>query len=100
MNKDEEFAAVTTAAERILDIYGRPETSDSARVIFTEGDLNIAREAGVIEIVFRGSLVFRSAPDEAAGGQIFEEHGVWRAAVARRAQALPISNQSEKERSA
>lgn len=100
MSKGEEFAAVTAAAERILDTYGWPETSDSARVIYTAGDLNIAREAGVVEIVFRGSLVFRSAPGEDAGAQIFEEHGVWRAEVARLARALSINNQAEKERSA
>jgi hypothetical protein len=74
--EEEAFKSILSIAHRILDVYGRHETSDSSRVVYTEGDLNIGYEDGVIEIIFRGSLVFRYDPK----GEItdfYEEHGVW-----------------------
>jgi hypothetical protein len=74
--EEEAFKSVLSIAQRILDVYGRHETSDSARIIYTEGDLNIGSENSLIDIFFRGSLVFRHDPK----GEItdfYEEHGVW-----------------------
>ncbi|MBA3766479.1 MAG: hypothetical protein H0W99_05730 [Acidobacteria bacterium] len=76
MIEEEEFKSILSIARRIIDVYGRHETADSSRVIYTERDLNIGRESGVIDILFRGSLVFRHDPK----GEItdfYEEHGVW-----------------------
>lgn len=76
MIEEEVFRSVLSIAQRILDVYGYHETSDSSRIIYTEGDLNVGYEDGVIEIIFRGSLVFRHDPK----GEItdfYEEHGVW-----------------------
>lgn len=89
VTRGDKFEAITSAAGRILDAYGRPETSDSARVMYAAGELNIAREAGRIEIIFRGSLVFRHAPEEGEGGRVFEEHGPWAAEVERLSARLP-----------
>jgi hypothetical protein len=76
MIEEEAFKSILSIAQRILDVYGRHETSDSPRIVYTEGDFNIGYEDGVIEIIFRGSLVFRHDPK----GEItdfYEEHGVW-----------------------
>lgn len=76
MIEEEAFKSILSVTQRILDVYGRHETSDSSRIIYTEGDLNIGYEGGVIEIIFRGSLVFRHDPK----GEItdfYEEHGAW-----------------------
>ena len=89
MDKENKFKSVTAVAQRILDAYGGHETSDSPRVIYTVGDLNIAREGGILEIIFRGTLVFRYAPKDDTSGRVFEEHGVWLAEVERVAQTLP-----------
>jgi len=69
--------AVAEAAGRILEAYGHIETSDSSRTVYTDGDLNIGREGDVLEIIHRGTLVLRHAPDCSTGGCVFEEHGDW-----------------------
>ncbi len=84
----ERFETIAEACRKILDARGFPETSDSARVLYTEGDLNIAREAGVIEVLFRGSLVFRYASSEATSENVFEEHGLWAGIVERIAASI------------
>ena len=89
MSEEGKFESVAAAALSILDAYGGHETSDSPRVIYTAGDLNIARERGVLEIIFRGTLVFRYAPEGDAAARVFEEHGVWLAEVERIARTLP-----------
>jgi hypothetical protein len=74
--EEEEFKSILSIARRLIDIYGRPEAADSSRSLYTEGDLNISRENGVVEIIFRGSLVFRHDPK----GEItdfYDQHGVW-----------------------
>ncbi len=76
MIEEEVFKSVLSIAQRILDVYGQHETADSSRIVYTEGDLNIAYDDDVIEVFFRGSLVFRHDPK----GEItsyYEEHGVW-----------------------
>ena len=88
MIEEEMFKSILSIANRILDVYGHHETADSARVIYTERDLNIGREDGVIEIIFRGSLVFRHDPK----GQItdyYEEHGIWMDELEQMFQRMP-----------
>ena len=82
---------IASAAERILDAYGHIETSDSSRTVYTDGDMNIAKDAGVIEIIHRGSLVFRYAPGNSESESIFEEHGDWVSIIERMAEAIPDS---------
>ena len=48
MSEEGKFESVAAAALSILDAYGGHETSDSPRVIYTAGDLNIASERGVL----------------------------------------------------
>jgi hypothetical protein len=86
--EEEAFKSILSVAQRILDVYGRPETSDSSRIIYTERDLNLGYENGVIEIFFRGSLVFRHDPR----GEItdfYEEHGAWMDEVERVSRGIP-----------
>src|SRR5918993_4152630 len=68
---------VAEAASRILEAYGHVETSDSSRTVYTDGDLNIGRESDILEIIYRGTLVLRHAPDCSGGDCVFEEHGEW-----------------------
>jgi hypothetical protein len=84
------FKSILSIAQRIIDVYGRHETSGSPRIIYTEGDLNIGYEDGMIEILFRGSLVFRHDPK----GEItdfYEEHGVWMDEIERVSRNIPQS---------
>jgi hypothetical protein len=74
---DNKHQSVADVAGRILDTYGHIETSDSSRVVYTDGDLNIGHESGVLEIIYRGTLVFRHGPDCSAGNCVFKEHGNW-----------------------
>ena len=88
MIEEEAFKSILSIAQRILDVYGRHETSDSQRIIYTEGDLNIGYENGVIDIIFRGSLVFRHDPK----GEItdfYEEHGLWMDEIERVSRNIP-----------
>jgi len=74
MIEEEEFQSILSVARRVLDVYGCADPSDSSRTIYTRGDINIGGQRKIIEIFFRGSLVFRHAPD----GDItdfFEMHG-------------------------
>lgn len=76
MIEEEAFKSILSIARRMLDVYGRHEAADSPRIVYTAGDLNIGYENRVIEIFFRGSLVFRHDPK----GEItdfYEQHGVW-----------------------
>lgn len=86
---------IASMARSILDAYGHLETSDSARTVYTDGDINIAEDAGVLEIIYRGTLVFRHMPDESAGESIFEEHGDWVSIIKRMAEDLPESPRDE-----
>jgi hypothetical protein len=55
---DDRQVSIITAARRLLDAYGHaaPETS---RVVYADGDLNIGGEGDTLEIIYRGTLVFR-----------------------------------------
>ena len=83
MGEQEKFEHIAATANRILDAYGSHETSDSPRVMYTAGDLNVAREGGVIEIIYRGTLVFRYGPGGGEGHRVFETHGPWIAELTR-----------------
>ena len=76
MIEEEEFQAILSVAGRALDVYGLNEPSDPPRVTYTEGELKISNKHGVIDIFFRGSLVFRHDP---AGGitDFYETDGIW-----------------------
>ena len=87
---------IASAAKRILDAYGHIETSDSSRTVYTDGDMNIASESGVLEIIHRGTLVFRYAPDDSSSESVFEEHGDWVSIIERMAEAIPDSPRDTK----
>lgn len=92
---DEKHRSVAEAAGQILDAYGHAETSDSSRAVYTDGDLNIGLERDIVEIIYRGTLVFRHSPGCVPGECIFEEHGDWVSIVERIAKASSAStNQS------
>jgi hypothetical protein len=89
--EEEAFRSILSIAQRILDVYGRHETAGSPRIIYTERDLNLGYENGVIEIFFRGALVFRHDPK----GEItdfYEEHGVWMDEIERVSREIPQSS--------
>ncbi len=91
MIEEEEFNSILSVARRVLDVYGRPDPSDSPRISHAHGDVNIADKRGVIDIFFRGSLVFRHDPK----GEItdfFEVSGIWMDEVERIARNLPPSS--------
>jgi hypothetical protein len=91
MIEEEAFKSILSTAQQILDAYGRHEAADSSRIVYTEGDLNVGNEDGVIEIFFRGSLVFRHDPK----GEItdfYEEHGVWMDEIERVSRDIPESS--------
>lgn len=90
-NIDNKHQSVMEAAGRILDAYGYVETSDSSRVVYTDGDLNIGREGNILEIIHRGTLVFRHGPDCSSGDCVFEEHGDWVKLIHRLEQSGPDS---------
>ena len=58
MIEEVEFRSILSLARRVLDIYGRNETSDSSRISYTHGDVSIGSKRDVVDIFFRGSLVF------------------------------------------
>ncbi|MCA1566149.1 MAG: hypothetical protein LC803_11030 [Acidobacteria bacterium] len=91
MIEEEEFRAILSVAGRALDVYGLNEASDPPRVTHTEGELTISNKSGVIDIFFRGSLVFRHDPK----GEItdfFETDGVWIDAIERMGLNIPSSS--------
>jgi len=87
---NDKFKSVGEMARRIIDTYGFPET-DSSRVVFTEGDLYISSETDIIEIIYRGTLVFRDSPSGGAEGFSFEEAGEWIHEIERIAQTISDS---------
>jgi hypothetical protein len=86
-----EFRSILSLARRIIDVYGQDEPSDLSRVSYTRGDVSISSKRDVIDIFFRGSLVFRHDPK----GEItdfFETQGVWIDEMERIARAIPPSS--------
>lgn len=91
MIEEMEFRSILSLARRVLDVYGRRETPDSPLISYTQGDVMIGCERSVIEIFFRGSLVFRHDPQ----GEItdfFETSGAWIDEVGRVARSVPSSS--------
>ncbi len=88
MIEEEAFRSILSIAQRILDVYGHHETSDSSRIIYAVDDLNIGSENGVTDIFFRGSLVFRHDP-QGAIADLNEEHGVWMDEIERVSRNIP-----------
>lgn len=91
MIEEDEFAFILAVAERLLDVYGRRENPDSPRLTYTEGELSIGSEGGIIDIFCGGSLVFRHAPN----GEItdfFERNGAWIDRLERIARDVPQSS--------
>lgn len=91
MIEEEEFLSILSVARRVLDVYGRPDPSDSPRVSHAHRDVNITGKRGVIDIFFRGSLVFRHDPK----GEItdfFETSGIWMDELERIARDIPPSS--------
>ena len=91
MIEEEEFRSILSLARRVLDVYGRNETSDPPRISYTHGDVNISCKSEVIDIFHRGSLVFRHDPN---GGitDFFVTQGPWIDEVERIAQSIPSSS--------
>jgi hypothetical protein len=89
--EEAEFRSILSLARRVLDVYGRHETSDSSRISYTHGDVNISSKRDVIDIFFKGSLVFRHDP---SGGMtdFFETQGIWIDEIDRMARAIPPSS--------
>lgn len=84
---DEKFQAVVADAKRLLDAYGRAIAADSAQEIYTAGELTLTRIAGAIEILYRGTVVLRYAPDTDSATHSFTA-GDWIAALERAAQTV------------
>ncbi|HEV2915697.1 MAG TPA: hypothetical protein VGX92_20620 [Pyrinomonadaceae bacterium] len=82
---NQKFRAMAEAARRILDVYGHA-APDTIRTVYADGDLNIGSEEGVVEIIYRGTLVFRYAPEGDTQEQVFQDEGGWRDVVERIAQ--------------
>ena len=76
MIEEEEFRSILSVARRALDVYGLNEASDPPRVNHTAGDITISNKRGVIDIFFRGSLVFRHDP-KGEVTDFFETDGIW-----------------------
>ena len=88
---DSKHKSIAVTAGKILDAYGHIETSDSSRKVYTDGDLNIGREGDILEIIHRGTLVFRHGPDCSSVDCVFEEHGDWSKLIERLEQSGPGS---------
>lgn len=85
-NENDRFEPLAEVAKRILNAYGHAEP-DSTRIVYTSGDLNIACDAGVLEIIHRGTLVFRDAPECASDERSFNEDD-WMKEVEQAAQTI------------
>ncbi len=88
LEQEDKFHAIAKAARRILDAYGFMEP-DSNRTVYADGDLNIATEMNVTEIIHRGTLVYRYAPEEDKEAQVFQDDGLWIELVERIAGDIP-----------
>jgi hypothetical protein len=91
MIEEEEFLSILSVARRILDVYGRCEASDAPRISHTDGEMSFSSKHSVIDIFFRGSLVFRHDPNGEMT-DFFEVHGIWIDEVERIAQSIPSSS--------
>ena len=91
MIEEAEFRSILSLARRVLDVYGSDETSEPSRVSYAHGDVSISSKREVIDIFFRGSLVFRHDPK----GEItdfFETRGPWIDEMERIVRDIPPSS--------
>lgn len=91
MIEEAEFQSILSLARRVIDLYGRDEPADPSRISYTRGDVSISSKREVIDIFFRGSLVFRHDPK----GEItdfFETRGVWIDEMERMTRDIPPSS--------
>ena len=98
MIEEEEFRSIISVAQRILDVYGRPETSDPSLISHRQGEMMISSQRGVIDIFFRGSLVFRHDP-QGKLTDFFEVDDIWIDEMARMAENIPPSSGLASQRS-
>lgn len=91
MIEEAEFRSIVSLARRVLDVHGRDETSDPSRMVYTRGDLSISSKRDVVDIFFRGSLVFRHDP-QGELTDFFETRGDWLDEMERLARAIPPSS--------
>ena len=90
MIEEAEFRSILSLARRVIDVYGQDEPSDPSRISYTRGDVSFSSKREVIDIFFRGSLVFRHDPK----GEItdfFETRGDWIDEMERIAGTFPPS---------
>jgi len=92
---NDKLKSVGEMARRVIDTYGFPE-ADSSRVVFTEGDLYISSDTDIIEIIYRGTLVFSDSTSSGSQGFSFAEEGEWIREVERIAQTISDSPATEK----
>ena len=91
MIEEAEFRSILSLARRILDVYGRDDMSDPSRISYAHGGVSISSKRDVVDIFFRGSLVFRHDPK----GEItdfFETRGIWIDEMEQIARAIPPSS--------
>ena len=91
MIEEVEFRSILSLTHRLLDVYGRREASDPARASYTHGDVKISSKRDVIDIFFRGSLVFRHDP-KGETTDFFETSGAWIDEIEQIAQNIPSSS--------
>jgi hypothetical protein len=89
--EEAEFRSILSLARRILDVYGRDETSDSSRISYSHGDVRISSKRAVVDIFCQGSLVFRHDPNGEMT-DFFETRGIWIDELERIARAIPPSS--------
>ena len=90
MIEEAEFRSILSLAGRILDVYGSEETSDPSRISYTHEDVSISSKRDVIDILFRGALVFRHDP-KGETTDFFETRGSWIDEIERIARDIPPS---------
>lgn len=91
MIEEAEFQSILSLAGRVLDVYGGEDTSDPSRISYTHDDVSISSKGGVIDIFFRGSLVFRHDP-KGETTDYFQTRGVWIDEIERIARDIPPSS--------
>ena len=91
MIEEVEFRSILSPARRVLDVYGRDEASDSPRVSYTHGDVSISSRRDVVDIFFRGSLVFRPDP-KGEMTDSFETRVIWMDEMERMARDISPSS--------
>jgi hypothetical protein len=88
--EETEFRSLLSLARRVIDVYGEDDASDLSRISYTHGEVSISSKREVVDIFFRGSLVFRHDPNGEMT-DFFETRGAWIDEVERMARDIPPS---------